>query len=523
MTVFSPASVSLPSSVRSFLDSSPESDLRGTGETHTAVFPFTGEDLFSFAVATDADVRAAVDTARDGQAAWGATSLKDRAAVLLRLHDLVMKNEDTILDLIQVENGKSRSHAYDELMDIYNCCRFYAVNAKKAFGPQRHAGALPVLTKTRTQFYPLGVVGLISPWNYPLSLGVGDVLTALIAGNAVVHKPDSQTTLVAIYLRRLAIKAGLPELAWLLVPGNGAEVGDALVDTVDGISFTGSTRVGKEVASAAAARLLPTMAELGGKNPMVILDDADIEYTAAGAVRACFSSSGQLCMSAERIYVHSSIADEFIVAFARATERQALGPAFTDAATIGSLTGQSQLETVSSHVNDAVAKGATVVAGGKHRPDLGPFFYEPTILTGVTPEMELYANETFGPVVSIYTVNSVEEAIAQANDSDFGLTASVWGKNTARAWDVASQIEAGMVNINEAYVPAYGSIEAPGGGVKDSGLNHRHGISGMRLWANKRTVALQRLHPIAPSDYISPEQFRTLISTGLKVMKAVRM
>ena len=523
MTVFTPASVSLPASVRTFLDSSPAADLRGTGEQHTSVFPFTGERLFTFSNATAGDVDRAVNDARAAQPEWGNATLAARSAVLLRLHDLVMEHEEAVLDLIQAENGKSRSHAYDELMDIYNCCRFYAVNAQKAYGTERHKGALPVLTKTRTQYYPLGLVGLISPWNYPLSLGVGDVLAALIAGNAVVHKPDSQTSLTAIYLRRLAIQAGLPAGVWQLVPGRGAEVGDALIERVDGLSFTGSTRVGKEMASQAAARLLPTMAELGGKNPMLVLEDADVDYAAEGAVRACFSSSGQLCMSAERIYVHSAIADEFIAAFARATKRQVVGPAFSDAATIGSLTGPAQLETVSSHVEDAVTKGATVITGGTALPESGPYFYEPTIITGATPEMKLYDSETFGPVVAVYVVDSAEEAIARANDSDFGLTASVWGKNTGRAWAVASRLEAGMVNINEAFAPAYGSISAPGGGVKDSGLNHRHGITGMRLWANKRTVSQQRFHPIAPSQHVSPSTFRAIVRTGMRAMKAMRM
>ena len=408
-------------------------------------------------------------------------------------------------------------------MDLYNCARFYAVNIRKAFGTERHPGALPVLTKTRTQHYPLGVVGLISPWNYPLSLGVGDVLAALSAGNAVVHKPDSQTTLTAILLRRLAIEAGLPEAAWQLVPGNGAEVGDALIPLVDGLSFTGSTQAGKSIAAQAAGRLIPTMLELGGKNPMLVLDDAPLKPTSQGAVRTAFSSSGQLCMSAERAYVHESIVEGFLKELTMALDQQVLGAAFSDAATIGSLTSQRQLDTIVAHVEDAVSKGATVVYGGKARPDLGPFFYEPTVLTGVTPEMDLYAAETFGPVLAVYPVHSDAEAIQRANDTNYGLSASVWSGNSRRAWKVASQLEAGMVNINEGFAAAYGSIAAPGGGVKESGLNHRHGITGMRLWANERTVAEQRLHPLAPSEYISPERFRALVSTGMQLMKTFRL
>lgn len=510
-------SAHLPPRVSDFLATNPVGDVRGSGAQHTALMPFTGEELFSFPTATPEDVAAAVTTARAG------VGHGNRGRILLKLHDLIRKHEELILDLIQAENGKSRSHAYDEVMDLYNCARFYGVNIRKAFGPERHPGALPVLTKTRTQHYPLGVVGLISPWNYPLSLGVGDVLAALSAGNSVVHKPDSQTTLTAILVRRLAIEAGLPEAAWQLVPGNGAEVGDALIPLVDGLSFTGSTKVGKSIAAQAAGRLIPTMLELGGKNPMLVLDDAPLKPTAQGTVRTAFSSSGQLCMSAERAYVHESIFEEFLAELKNALEEHVLGAAFSDAATIGSLTSQRQLDTVVAHVEDAVSKGATVLYGGQARPDLGPFFYEPTVLTGVNPEMDLYATETFGPVLAVYPISSDAEAIQLANDTTYGLSASVWSGNSRRAWKVASQLEAGMVNINEGFAAAYGSIAAPGGGVKESGLNHRHGITGMRLWANERTVAEQRLHPLAPSEYISPERFRALVSTGMQLMKTFRL
>lgn len=510
-------SAHLPPRVSDFLATNPVGDVRGSGAQRTALMPFTGEELFSFPTTTPEDVAAAVTTARAG------VGQGNRGRILLKLHDLIRKHEELILDLIQAENGKSRSHAYDEVMDLYNCARFYGVNIRKAFGSARHPGALPVLTKTRTQHYPLGVVGLISPWNYPLSLGVGDVLAALSAGNSVVHKPDSQTTLTAILVRRLAIEAGLPEAAWQLVPGNGAEVGDALVPLVDGLSFTGSTKVGKSIAAQAAGRLIPTMLELGGKNPMLVLDDAPLEPTARGAVRTAFSSSGQLCMSAERAYVHESIFEEFLAELKNALEEHVLGAAFSDAATIGSLTSQRQLDTVVAHVEDAVSKGATVLYGGQARPDLGPFFYEPTVLTGVNPEMDLYATETFGPVLAVYPISSDAEAIQLANDTTYGLSASVWSGNSRRAWKVASQLEAGMVNINEGFAAAYGSIAAPGGGVKESGLNHRHGITGMRLWANERTVAEQRMHPLAPSEYISPERFRALVSTGMQLMKTFRL
>ncbi|WP_347306825.1 succinic semialdehyde dehydrogenase [Corynebacterium sp. SA-MJD20WY100] len=513
----------LAARLRTFLDSAPAGDVRGTGPAHIAVAPWTGEELFAFPTATAPDVEAAVTDARAAQKVWGNTSFAERRRVFFRLHEALRAHEDTVLDLIQAENGKARAHAYDEVMDLYNCARFYGQRAAHALRDEHHRGALPVLTKTRTQYYPLGVVGLISPWNYPLSLGVGDVLAALAAGNAVVHKPDSQTTLTAIYLRRLAIAAGLPAGAWQLVPGRGAEVGDALVPTVDGLSFTGSTKVGKQLAAQAAERLIPAMLELGGKNPALVLADAPASSTAPALVRTAFSSSGQLCMSAERAYIHADVYDELLAELKQALDREVLGASFTDAATIGTLTSAGQLETVQRHVDDAVSKGATVVYGGKARPELGPFFFEPTVLEGVTEDMECYAAETFGPVLSLYKVNSDEEAIARANDTSYGLAASVWSGSERHAWNVASRVEAGMVNINEGFAAAYGSIAAPGGGVKESGLGHRHGETGLRLWSNERTVAAQRLHPLAPSTLLPPERFRTLITTGMHVMKTLRL
>lgn len=330
----------LPRRLRNFLGTNPVEDVRGTGATHRAVAPFTGEESFSFPIATPEDVTAAV---RDARSTVGRG---DRSAILLQLHDLIRQHEDLILDLIQFENGKSRAHAYDELMDLYNCALYYGRNVKKAFSPQRHRGALPVLTQTRTQYYPVGVVGLISPWNYPLSLGVGDVLAALSAGNAVVHKPDSQTVLTAIFVRRLAIEAGLESSAWQLVPGHGREVGDSLIPQVDAVSFTGSTAAGKKIAAQAAERLLPTMLELGGKNPMLVLDDAPLKHTAEGAVRTAFSSSGQLCMSAERLYIREDRVRSFLLELTAALDAQKMGAAFSDEASIGSLTSAEQLATV---------------------------------------------------------------------------------------------------------------------------------------------------------------------------------
>lgn len=504
------------------LGSVPQLDVRGTGPAQATIVPWTGAELVSLPQAGADDVAAAFSRARIAQREWSQRSIAARAQMLRRMHRLISRNEQLLLDIVQLETGKSRAHAYDEVMEVYNCCRFYANAAQQALRDETTTGALPVLTKTRVVHSPVGVVSIITPWNYPAALAT-DVLAALVAGNAVVHKPDTQTTLTTIVLRRFALAAGLPDDVWQLVPGPAAEVGDALLDHADGVHFTGSTRAGIGIARRAAERLVPFGLELGGKNAAVVCADADIYRAVEGLVRGCFSSAGQLCLSFERIYVHEAIADDFISAFAEAAAAVRLGVGFGDDYDMGSLTSLRQLERVQAHVADAVAQGARVLAGGRARPDLGLLFYEPTVLVDVPPTASLAAEETFGPVVSIYRVASDAEAIAAANALPYGLNASVWSADARHAWAVARQLEAGMVNINEAIAAAYGSVAAPSGGIKQSGVGHRHGVAGLRTFTHTRTIAQQRGMPLAPSRLLPPERFRTVMSRGLAAMNALRM
>ncbi|GAA4952656.1 hypothetical protein GCM10023238_18780 [Streptomyces heliomycini] len=293
--------------------------------------------------------------------------------------------------------------------------RHYGRRAAAYLRPKRHAGAMPTLTKVTELRHPRGVVGQIAPWNYPLELSVGDALPAFVAGNAVVMKPDTETCLTALWARDLLIEAGLPADVFQVVLGEGPVVGPEVVRHADYVSFTGSTRTGREVARGAAARLVGVSLELGGKNAMLVLEDADLDKAAAGAVRACFSSAGQLCISIERLYVHESVADAFLERFSTRTRAIRLGASLAYGAGMGSLVGQRQLDAVTRHVDDAVAKGAKVLAGGAARPDIGPYFYEPTILDGVEAPMSVCSEETFGPVVSVYRFSSDDEAVERAN------------------------------------------------------------------------------------------------------------
>jgi len=495
----------------------------GRAADHT---PFTGERLAELPAVTAEsaaeDVDAAFARARAAQRPWAELPVRRRAAVLLRFHDLLLRRQDEVLDLVQLETGKTRLHAHEEVQAVAVAARHYGRKAAAYLRTKRHTGAIPVLTRVDELRHPRGVIGQIAPWNYPLELSVGDALPAFAAGNAVVMKPDTETALTALWARRLLIEAGLPEDVWQVVIGDGPVAGPALVERADYVSFTGSTRTGRGVAQAAAARLVGCSLELGGKNAMLVLADADLDKAAAGAVRGAFSSAGQLCISVERLYVHESIADDFLDRFVARTKAMRLGTALAYGADMGSLVSRKQLDTVTGHVEEAVAKGAKVLAGGRARPDVGPLFYEPTILDGVEAPMAVCTEETFGPVVSVYRFADEDEAVERANSTAYGLNSSVWSRNGRRARAVAARLRSGTVNVNEGYASAYGSVQSPMGGMGDSGLGRRHGAEGITKYTEPQTVAHQRVLPMAPSLWMDDAGYAAFMSRSLKALKAFR-
>jgi succinate-semialdehyde dehydrogenase/glutarate-semialdehyde dehydrogenase len=481
--------------------------------------PMTGAPLAWLPQSTPADVTLAYAVARAAQGHWSRMSMGHRAEIFLRFHDLVLTRQAQLLDLIQLESGKARAHAFEEVADTAIVSRHHARRAAGYLRARRRQGAFPLLSQAVELRHPKGVVGIVAPWNYPLSMSITDAIPALMAGNAVVLRPDNHSALTALAAVALLDESGLPGGVLQVVLGDGPTVGSAVLEQADYVCFTGSTATGRLVAQKAGRRLVGASLELGGKNAMYVAQDAHVAKAVQGAVRACFSSAGQLCVSIERLYLHQNIADEFLEAFVVATRSMRLSPVLTFEADMGSLASPAQLQRVSAHVEDARSKGALVLAGGRARPEIGPYFYEPTILSEVTAAMACRDDETFGPVVSVYRVGSDDEAIRATNDSDFGLNASVWTCDVARGRRIARSIKAGTVNINDGYAAAWGSVGAPMGGMNSSGLSRRHGVEGITKYTDTQNVTAQHLVGFAAPFGLSDERWAGALTVTLGALK----
>lgn len=481
--------------------------------------PVTGEVLAAVPSCGTVDVEVAVARARTAQRDWARWPARKRARVLLRFHDLLLSRQREVLDLLQLETGKSRINAYEEVMATATTARHYGKRAASYLRTRRRAGAVPGLTRTWETHVPAGVCGFITPWNYPLTMGATDALAALVAGNGVVVKPDVQTPLSALWAFELLEQAGLPPGLAQLITGPGPLVGGALADRVDFLMFTGSTAVGRSLAARCGERLIGCSMELGGKNAMLILPDAGLERAVKGTISGAYGNAGQLCIAVERIYAHRSLYDGYLARLAERIAKLRLGGALDWGADIGSMISRRQLEATVAHLEDAVEKGASIVAGGRARPDVGPLFFEPTVLTDVTEEMACHREETFGPLIEVYPYEEVDEAIERINDSDYGLNASVYSGDVGSARRLALRIEAGTVNINEPYAAAFGSIGAPMGGVKQSGSGRRHGAQGILKYTEARTIAAQSLLPVTPDPGTPGGPYARVMTTGLRLMR----
>ncbi|HYL97036.1 MAG TPA: aldehyde dehydrogenase family protein [Terriglobales bacterium] len=446
-----------------------------------SINPATGEVLREFDCAGEEEVRAAVERARSGQPAWEELGISKRLQVLRRFQTLLQERKADVARLITQEAGKPYVESLlTEVLVVLDATQFLIANARGLLRDQRigHANLVMKAKRGRVRREPYGVLGIISPWNYPFNIPATEGLAALAAGNAVVVKPSEFTSLSALELQALLRTAGVPEDIFQVLVGAGA-TGAALANSqIDKLIFTGSVASGKKVAQAAAARLLPVVLELGGKDPMLVLHDADLEVASSAAVWGAFVNAGQTCLSVERCYVHRSLYEPFLAKVVEKTGKLRVGNGLDPETEVGPMIHERQLQLVESQVDEALAHGACVLTGGKRLSQLGPNFYAPTVIAGVTHEMRLMREETFGPVLPVVPFDSDEEAVRLANDSEFGLAASVWTRNRARGEAIATRLQAGTVMVNDV-ISCYGISEAPHGGVKASGLGRTHGRFGL--------------------------------------------
>jgi acyl-CoA reductase-like NAD-dependent aldehyde dehydrogenase len=458
--------------------------------------PATGAIITTVPDLTAAQVGELAQRARAVQPEWEALGFEGRATVMLRAQKWLMDNAQRVIEVIVSETGKSWEDAQTAEISYGGAAfGFWAKHAEDYLGDERvHSSNLLVKGKKLiTRYKPLGLIGVIGPWNYPLTNSFGDCIPALMAGNAVILKPSEVTPLTSMLLAEGMRESGLPDGVFQVATGRG-EAGAALVDVVDMIMFTGSTKTGKAVAVKAAERLIPASLELGGKDPFIVLSDADVERAANAAVWSAFMNGGQTCVSTERVYVEAPVYDDFV---AKVTEkasklRQGVPDGF-GSVDVGAVTFAPQADIIRSHVQDAIDKGARVVVGGHAGTGPGRFF-EPTVLVDVDHTMTAMTEETFGPTLPIMKVADAEEAIRLANDSPYGLAASVFSKDVARGEAVARRLQAGAVNVNDALLN-YAALELPMGGWKASGLGSRHGAGGIRKYCAQQAILVSRLHP----------------------------
>lgn len=459
------------------------------------VSPLTGEELHQIESHSPEQVLAAFATARQLQPEWQRTPANQRAAVAKRLHRVILDNQDALLEQLQAETGKSRAHAFEELAGALGAVRYYAAKSPKALRSVRAKSAVPFLISTVVDRVPVGVVGVITPWNYPLALTMMDVIPALLAGNAVVQKADNQTAKTTKLARDLAEAAGLPSGLWQVVQGDPELVGNAVVDNADYVAFTGSTATGRKVGVRAAARLIGFSLELGGKNPMIVLPGANAGKAAELALAAAFGNSGQLCVSIERVYAPQAMVPELLRELEQRVAALKLGTSDDFEHDLGPLTSQAQLARVKGKIADGVAAGARVVVGGEAAPALGLNYYLPTVVAVDSTDNPLLKEEVFGPVIAVVGYKNVDEAVQLANDSEYGLNSSVVGP-VALARQVASRLQTGSVNINEGYRASMATLDAPMGGMKQSGFGRRSGIQGLLRYTEPRTVSVARTWPL---------------------------
>ena len=450
-------------------------------DTLPSINPATGEVLAHVDGTPVSSLPDIVARARTTQREWAKFSMRDRCAKLRKLRERIMASRNELADAVVRESGKPRVEAlFADIFVALDSAEYWSRNASRALRMRRvpHHSTAAKAKRGYLAYDPLGVIAIISSWNYPLAIPVSQIIPALAAGNAVVCKTSDFTPQCGALIEKLFIKAGFPKGLVTVVQGGG-EVGQALIDaSPDKVMFTGSVATGRRVAEACAKKLIPSVLELGGKDAMIVLADANLEVASSAAVWGGYTNCGQVCLSVERLFVEQTAAEKFIALCVEKTKKLRLGPGSDPATDVGPLIRPQHVQRMSELVRDAVSRGANVLCGGNPRPELGPNFFEPTVISGVDTSMKLFQEETFGPILAIQIVRDAQEAIAQANDSPFALSASIWTKDKSRGMALAAELRAGAVMVNDA-ISYFGIAEAPHGGCGASGWGRTHGQAGL--------------------------------------------
>ena len=450
-------------------------------DTLPSINPATGEVLAHFERTPVSRLPEIVSRARAAHSAWAKVTIRERCARLRGLRERIMASRDELADAVVRESGKPRVEAlFADIFVALDSAEYWSKNAASALRTRRvpHHSTAAKAKRGYLAYDPLGVIAIISSWNYPLAIPLSQIIPALAAGNAVVCKTSDFTPLCGALIEELFSAAGFPIDLVKIVQGGG-EVGQALIDaSPDKVMFTGSVATGRRVAEACAKKLIPSVLELGGKDAMIVLADADLEVSSSAAVWGSYTNCGQVCLSVERLFVEQSAAEQFIALCAGKTKKLRIGPGSDPSTDVGPLIRPQHVRRMIDLVDDAVSRGANVLCGGSARPELGPNFFEPTVIAGVDSSMKLFQEETFGPILAIQVVKDAKEAIAQANDSPFALAASIWTRNKARGMELAKELRAGAVMVNDA-ISYFGIAEAPHGGCGASGWGRTHGQAGL--------------------------------------------
>jgi len=450
-------------------------------DTLPSINPATGEVLAHFERTPASILPEIVSHARIAQSVWGELSVRDRCARLRMLRDRIMASRNELAEAVVRESGKPRVEAlFADVFVALDSAEYWSRNAVEALRTRRvpHHSTAAKAKRGYLAYDPLGIIAIISSWNYPLAIPLSQIIPAVAAGNAVVCKTSDFTPQCGVLIEKLFIDAGFPRDLVKIVQGGG-EVGQALIDSApDKVLFTGSVATGRRVAEACAKRLIPSVLELGGKDAMIVLADADLEVASSAAVWGSYTNCGQVCLSVERLFVEQGAAEKFIALCVEKTKKLHIGPGSDSATDVGPLIRPQHVRRMIDLLDDAVSRGANVLCGGSARPDLGPNFFEPTVIAGVDSSMKLFQEETFGPILAIRVVKDAKEAIAQANDSPFALAASIWTREKSRGMAIASELRAGAVMVNDA-ISYFGIAEAPHGGCGASGWGRTHGKAGL--------------------------------------------